>query len=173
MNRPRRDSLRVLALCTGNSARSILLEHAFRQRGSGRFVAHSAGERPVGRINPEAARLIAATGADPADYGSKSWDRFLEQPDAGGFDVVITTCDSAAQACPFWPGAAVRVHWGMPDPAAIDDPEARRAAFEAVWQTFAARVDALVSLRAWEHSGPDLVAVFHQVAAEAGAPAAP
>ena len=82
---------RVLFLCTGNSARSILAEAVARRAG---LIAESAGSRPAGTVHPEALALLHAQGFDTAGLRSKSWDEF-----AGcGFDLVVTACDSAARA---------------------------------------------------------------------------
>lgn len=106
---------KVLILCTGNSARSILGEYLLREKGRGRFEVHSAGSHPTGRVNPLAVRTLREKyGIDASGARSKSWNEFK----AVKFDFVITVCDHAKEACPFWPGAPVLAHWGSPDPAA-------------------------------------------------------
>ena len=61
-------------------------------------------------------------------------------------DIIITVCDSAAnESCPYWPGHPVQVHWGLPDPAAVEG-DGQRAAFEAAWDALHARISALVML---------------------------
>jgi protein-tyrosine-phosphatase len=125
--------LHALILCTGNSARSILAEALLGRLGAGRVVAHSAGSRPRGSIHPGAAALLASEGYDPAAFRSKSWDEFA-RPGAPLMDLVITVCDAAAgESCPLWPGTPLKAHWGLPDPAAVADPEAQRAAFRACY----------------------------------------
>lgn len=137
---------RVLFLCTANSARSILAEAALSRAGAGRFEAHSAGSTPRGQVNPAALELLAAEGFDVAAFRSKSWDEFAA-PGAPPLDFVITLCDSAAgEACPVWPGRPVTAHWGLPDPAAVDDAEARRRAFAATLRAVEARVERLLQL---------------------------
>lgn len=139
------EPLTVLVLCTGNSARSILGEAAFNTLGAGRIRAFSAGSQPTGRPNPHALALLAEKGIDAGFARSKSWDEFAV-PGAPAMDVVITVCDSAAaETCPYWPGAPVRVHWGLPDPASAPR-EAAPAAFAATWGALAARVRAALDL---------------------------
>ena len=110
---------RVLFLCTGNSARSILAEALARHAG---FAAESAGSRPADAVHPQALTLLAREGLPTKGLRSKSWDEFAE----GDFDLVVTVCDSAArdaqaEACPAWSRAGRRLHWSLPDPAAADD----------------------------------------------------
>lgn len=111
---------KVLILCTGNSARSVLGEYLLREKGRGRFEVHSAGSHPTGRVNPLAVRTLREKyGIDAGAARSKSWDEFKDVK----FDFVITVCDNAKEACPIWPGAPVVAHWGSPDPAAAAGSE--------------------------------------------------
>ncbi|HAJ46039.1 MAG TPA: ArsR family transcriptional regulator, partial [Alphaproteobacteria bacterium] len=114
------DPMHVLFLCTGNSARSILAEAILRQDGAGRFVAHSAGSRPAGRVNPGALKILTARGYPVTGFTSKSWDSFTGA-DAPSLDIIITVCDNAkGETCPIWPGRPATAHWGVEDPAAFD-----------------------------------------------------
>jgi protein-tyrosine-phosphatase len=133
----------VLFLCTGNSARSILAEAYLNHAGAGRVRAYSAGSRPGGTVNPLAVELLRARGIDPGEPRSKSWDEFAA-PGAPRMDLVVTVCDSAAgEACPVWPGAPARAHWGVDDPAAAQGShERRRAAFAKAFADLKARIDA-------------------------------
>jgi arsenate reductase len=116
--------MRILVLCTGNSARSILLEAILNKLGKGRMTAHSAGSHPTGTVNPNALRLLQAKGYDTTGLRSKSWDEF-GRDDAPRMDVVITVCGSARdEECPYWPGAPLRAHWGVEDPAAVNGSQA-------------------------------------------------
>lgn len=116
--------MRILVLCTGNSARSILLEAILNRLGKGGIVACSAGSHPVGAVNPNALRLLRAEGYDTGGFRSKSWDEF-GRDGAPEMDAVITVCGSARdEECPYWPGAPLQAHWGVEDPAAVTGPQA-------------------------------------------------
>ncbi|MGB8326653.1 MAG: arsenate reductase ArsC [Steroidobacteraceae bacterium] len=139
--------VRVLFVCTGNSARSILAEALLNHRGRGRFLAYSAGSHPAGRVNPLALAALAERGVAAPGARSKSWAEFAA-PGVPACDVVITVCDSAAgEACPIWPGAPLRAHWGVPDPAVVEgSAAARRQAFEAACDLLDHRVRRFVEL---------------------------
>ncbi|MBV1925957.1 MAG: arsenate reductase ArsC [Rhodobacteraceae bacterium] len=122
--------MNILVLCTGNSARSILLENILNHYGAGRITAYSAGSNPSGAVHPQSLTLLNQLGYDTSTARSKSWDEF-EQPEAPDMDIVITVCGSAAaETCPIWPGAPVRTHWGVVDPAAAAKPD-----WETAFQT--------------------------------------
>jgi arsenate reductase len=135
---------KVLILCTGNSARSVIGEYLLRQKGGGRFEVHSAGARPSGTVHPLAAWVLREKyGIDATGARSKSWDEFKGEP----FDFIITVCDNAREACPVWPGKPVLAHWGSPDPAALEGTEEqRRWAFVQVASQIARRVELLCAL---------------------------
>jgi arsenate reductase len=136
----------VLVLCTGNSARSILGEVLFNTLGKGRFVAHSAGSKPVGRVNPFALELLQQQGFSTEGLRSKSWDEFAA-PGAPEIDFIFTVCDNAAgEICPIWPGKPATAHWGIPDPAHVEGDEARRAAFRKAAEQLARRIQLFMSL---------------------------
>lgn len=112
--------LKVLFLCTGNSARSILGEYLLRHRGGDRFETRSAGARPTGRVHPLALRVLAEDyGIDASGAKSESWEVYRD----AGLDVVLTVCDHARDTCPVFPGPGIRAHWGSEDPAAFEGPE--------------------------------------------------
>lgn len=116
----------VLILCTGNSARSILGEYLLRAKGRGRFEVVSAGSHPTGRVNPLAIRVLREKyNLDASNARSKSWDEFKSVK----FDLVITVCDHAKEACPVWPGQPIIAHWGSPDPAAVQGTEEEKYRF--------------------------------------------
>ena len=137
----------VLFLCTGNSARSILAEAVMNQIGAGRFRGYSAGSRPTGAPNPFALDLLRREGIDTGFARSKSWDEF-EGAGAPKMDFVFTVCDSAAaEECPYWPGAPMTAHWGLPDPAAVEGTDAEKAlAFAETYRALTRRIQAFTAL---------------------------
>lgn len=139
--------IKVLVLCTGNSARSILGEALFNHLGQGRVRAYSAGSRPSGLVNPLALETLAKHSVPlPAEVRSKSWDEF-SAPGAPHFDYLFTVCASAAgETCPVWLGHPVTAHWGIADPAHVEPIEARRAAFEQAFIALEKRIRAFLAL---------------------------
>jgi arsenate reductase (thioredoxin) len=136
----------VLFLCTGNSARSILAEVLLNHLGHGRFRAFSAGSFPKGQVHPMALELVKSMGLPTDDLRSKSWDEFAA-PGAPKLDFIFTVCDNAAgEVCPIWPGKPVTAHWGIADPAAVEDETQRRRAFRAALAELEARIGLLMSL---------------------------
>jgi arsenate reductase len=137
-----RAPLRVLVVCTGNSARSILAEALLRKHGGADFEVHSAGTEPKG-INPLTARVLDEAGIDHSWARSKSVTEYLGQT----FDYVITVCDQARQACPVFPGVHRTLHWGYEDPAAVEGSEEERlAAFRSTLTLMASRIQTFVTL---------------------------
>ena len=137
---------RVLVLCTGNSTRSqigqALLQTRGAARAAGRVTALSAGSRPAPRVNPYAVQTLAAHGIQLDGRTPKSIDDVAGE----AFELVITVCDNAHEACPYFPGARAQVHWGLPDPAEETEPAAARHAFAATFDALSRRVDALLAL---------------------------
>lgn len=128
--------VRVLFVCTGNSARSVMAEALLRRHGGDRFEVHSAGTEPKG-INPLTLRVLAEAGIDASWARSKSVDEFLDQP----FAHVITVCDQARQSCPVFPGVHESQHWDLEDPAAAEgDDDARMAVFRRVFSELDERI---------------------------------
>jgi protein-tyrosine-phosphatase len=140
-------TIRVLFLCTGNSARSILAECLANRLGGGRIHAVSAGSHPKGEVHPLSLEMLREHGYDVSGLRSKSWDEFA-RADAPRLDLLVTVCDQAAgEACPVWPGHPVQAHWSIEDPAAATgEPAERRAAFERVYRQLERRIRALVRL---------------------------
>jgi arsenate reductase len=138
---------KVLFLCTGNSARSILAEATLNAMGQGRFKAYSAGSHPAGKVNPFALELIRKHRLPSEDPRSKSWDEFAA-PGAPRMDFVFTVCDNAAgEACPLWPGQPMTAHWGVPDPASVEgSAEEKRRAFFRAWTELSNRISLFVNL---------------------------
>ena len=163
-----RSPFKVLILCTGNSARSIIGEYLLRAIGRGRFETFSAGSHPTGRVNPLAVRVLAERyGLDASGARSKSWDEFKDVK----FDFVITVCDRARESCPIWPGQPVVGHWGSPDPAAVEGAEeVRYRAFVDVASQIARRIEIFCAFSD-EQLAAFRVADLNAIAAP-GAPAA-
>jgi arsenate reductase (thioredoxin) len=138
---------KVLFLCTGNSARSILAEAYLNAAGEGRFVAYSAGSHPGGKINPYALELLHKNHINTSGLRSKSWDEYA-RPGAPELHFIFTVCDNAAgEACPLWLGQPVTAHWGVADPAAVEgSDEAKRKAFSRAFTELSARINLFVNL---------------------------
>jgi len=113
--------IRVLFVCTGNSARSQMAEAILGRIGGPGFEAHSAGTHP-GIVNPMTILTLSEIGIDWSGSRSKSVSEFLGEP----FDYVITVCDQAREACPVFPGGRASLHWGFDDPAAARGTDEER-----------------------------------------------
>ena len=136
--------MNILILCTGNSARSIIGE-ALVSAMEG-FTGYSAGSTPKGKPHPMAITVLKANGHDVSGFRSKSWDEFGGEA-APKMDVIITVCDNAAgESCPYWPGHPVTVHWGLPDPANVEEMNFQRAAFEDTYASLKARITKMAAL---------------------------
>jgi arsenate reductase len=128
--------IRVLFVCTGNSARSIMAEALLRHHGGDEFEVHSAGTEPRG-VNPLTLKVLADAGIDASSARSKSVNEYLGQE----FDYVVTVCDQARQVCPVFPGVHESLHWGYEDPAeAAGSEEERLAVFRRVFIQIGERV---------------------------------
>ncbi len=141
------EPFKVLFICTGNSARSIIAESLLNKMSKGNFIAYSAGSSPSGRVNPHALELLQEMGHDTSGLRSKSWLEFAK-PDAPSFDFVFTVCNNAAgESCPIWPGRPMTAHWGLPDPAAVTGSPAEIAlAFRDAARMLSQRIGVFVSL---------------------------
>ena len=138
---------KVLFLCTGNSARSIMAEAILSKLGAGRFCGYSAGSKPKGHVHPETIQLLRGLGYDTSSFRSKSWSEFVE-PGAPALDFVFTVCDNAAaEACPVWPGQPMTAHWGIPDPAAaVGTPAVVALAFKDAYRMLHQRIGIFTAL---------------------------
>jgi arsenate reductase len=116
--------MRVLFVCTGNSARSQMAEGLLRHEAGDRFEGFSAGIH-ASHVNPLAIRVMRERGIDISAHRSKSTDEFTGQE----FDYVITVCDHAREQCPMFGGQTRRIHWSLPDPAAAQGDEQERLGF--------------------------------------------
>jgi arsenate reductase len=144
--------IRVLFLCTGNSARSQMAEAWLRELGGRHFEAHSAGTHPAPRINPLTERVMGGVSVSLAGQYPKTLD------DIGAldrvWDYVITTCDQANETCPVFPGDTERIHWGFEDPAAVEGTEEQRLrVFRRVRDEIKRRVQLFIALKAHQRAG--------------------
>jgi arsenate reductase (thioredoxin) len=128
---------RVLFVCTHNSARSQMAEGLLRSLAGDRFEALSAGTEAT-RVRPEAVSVMEEIGIDISGQESKTLDRYLDET----FDYVITVCDEANEACPFFAGARERLHWSLPDPSAARGTEEERlSVFRSVRKRLRGRIE--------------------------------
>ena len=140
------EPIRVLFVCTHNSARSQMAEGWLRQLAGDRYEVHSAGTEAT-RVRPLAVRAMAEAGVDIAGHASKTLDRYLGEP----WDYVVTVCDDANEACPLFPGGKQRLHWSFPDPSrATGTEEEQLAVYRRVRDAVLVRVQALI---AWSGGG--------------------
>jgi arsenate reductase len=114
---------RVLFMCTHNSARSQMAEGILRDLAGDRFEVTSAGTQAT-HVRPLAIRAMDEIGIDISGQESKTLERYLGE----SFDYVITVCDDANEACPFFPGAKKRLHWSLEDPSRAEGSEEERLA---------------------------------------------
>jgi arsenate reductase (thioredoxin) len=139
--------IRVLFVCTHNSARSQMAQGFLRAHGGDRFAVFSAGTEATS-VRPEAIRAMAEVGIDISGYESKTVDRYLGEQ----FDWVITVCDQARETCPVFPGANQTAHWAFDDPAAArGDDEERLAVFRRVRDEIAGRIRKFALAAARDH----------------------
>jgi len=139
------ERLRVLFLCTGNSARSQIADALFRKLSRGRADVFSAGASPASEVHPLAVELLESRfSVDTADLFPKHLGRFR----GDRFDYVITVCDRTAETCPTFPGDPERIHWSFDDTVKGNGEEAQRRAFELVANGLAARLRIWMALPA-------------------------
>jgi arsenate reductase len=134
--------IRVLFVCTGNSARSQIAEALLRDFGGADFEVNSAGTEPHG-VNLYTVRVLDEIGIDWSAARSKSVMEFIGQP----FDYVITVCDRARQTCPVFPGNHNSMHWGLDDPAEVEGTDEQKLeAFRRTRTEVATRLRPFVEL---------------------------
>ena len=109
------EPIRVLFICTHNSARSQIAEALLGHYGGSDFLVRSAGTEAT-RVNPFAVQVLAEVGIDWSTARSKVLTKFLDEP----WDYVITVCDRARQSCPVFPGQMNSLHWGLDDPSEVE-----------------------------------------------------
>ncbi len=136
--------MRILFLCTHNSSRSQMAEGLLRARGDGAYDVFSAGTEPR-MVHPLAIKVMQELGIDISAHRAKSLEEFRDQPP---MDLVVTVCDDAAEACPYFPNARHQVHWGFSDPSRVEGTEEERlAAFRHIRDLIATRIRQFLGLQ--------------------------
>ena len=134
--------IRVIFVCTGNSARSQMAEALLRRDGGDAFEVVSAGVDPR-PVHPMTIRALDKVRIDISAARSKPVGQFLGQR----FDYVVTVCDRARATCPVFPGGSVTLHWGVDDPAEATGTDAeRQAAFDRALKDLAIRIHTFLPL---------------------------
>jgi len=132
---------KILFVCIHNSARSQMAEAFVNQLCGGTFEAHSAGIEP-GKLNPVVVEAMREVGIDISGNATKSVMQMIKSGQL--FSYVVTVCDEAsAERCPIFPGVTQRLHWGFPDPSAIQGtPEQKLAGTRQIRDAIRARIEA-------------------------------
>lgn len=133
--------LRVLFLCTHNSARSQLAEALMRRMGGEQVEVYSAGSLPT-EVHPDTITVLRELGIDGSGLNAKALDRFVGE----SFDYVITVCDRVRDVCPAFIGDPHKAHWSFPDPVVVEDSEQRLKAFRQVASELQTRIRYLLAL---------------------------
>jgi protein-tyrosine-phosphatase len=143
--------VRVLFLCTHNSARSQIAEAILRARSNGQIDVFSAGTEPT-QVHPLATLVMTEMNIEFSHHRAKSLHEYLGQD----FNYIITVCDRAREACPVFPGDPERIHWSFPDPAEVDGPESERLrAFQETATLLNTRISyLLIHIARSQASGP-------------------
>ena len=126
---------RVLFVSTGAACRAIFAEALLRHVGGSAYIASAAGTDPT-EIDPLTLEILQASGIDVSDLESLP----LDEAHRHRYDYVITLCDDARLVCPIFPGADQSMHWGYDSPRNVQNPAARRAAFERVFVQLSERI---------------------------------
>lgn len=135
--------LRVLFLCTENSARSQMAEALLRHLSHATIEAYSAGNQPTEHVHPFAVQAMEHISIDMSQARPKHFDTFLGQH----FDSIVTVCDRVREVCPVFPDDPERIHWSFPDPALVEGPEETRYyAFEQTSLQLTTRIRLLITL---------------------------
>lgn len=141
MTIPIHGPIRVLFLCTGNSARSQIAEALLARRGPATFQVASAGTSPADHIRREALDALSEIGIDWSHRRPKGLDAVCDEE----WDLVITLCDRIQETCPAIPGRPIYAHWGVIDPATASEPR-RFEAFRETVALIAWRIDLMLAL---------------------------
>jgi arsenate reductase (thioredoxin) len=145
------DPIRVLFVCSGNSARSQMAEALLCDFGGSDFEALSAGTEPT-PVRAETVAVLREMGIDWSAAVSKSVSQFVGEQ----FDYVITVCDRARKTCPTFPGEHNSLHWGLDDPAEVEgSADDKLAAFRRTRAEVAVRLRPFVELARSARRDPD------------------
>jgi protein-tyrosine-phosphatase len=130
--------LRVLFICTGNSARSQMAETVLRHLSHGRIDVVSAGTAPQADTHPMARQAIRnLLHVEMVGQCPKSMQRFLRDH----VDYIISVCERADQSCPVFPDDPERIRWSFDDPAAVEGSDAeKQRAFDTVARQLVGRI---------------------------------
>ncbi len=135
--------LRVLFVCTENSARSQMAEALMRHLSHGTIEAFSVGSHPAERVHPLAVRVMERAGIDMSQAHPKHFEEFLGQH----FDAIVTVCDRVREVCPVFPDDPERIHWSFPNPAEVTGSEdAQYRAFEQTLLQLTTRIRLLITV---------------------------
>ena len=139
--------LKVLFVCKGNHARSIMAESIMRRLPGDKFTVFSAGSQPQAAINPFVVRLLQSLNHDLTGLEPKRWDEFAK-PGAPELDFVFTLSETAANAAaPAWPGNPTTALWTLPDPAAFEGDDVQKAlAFADAFRMINNRISVFAAL---------------------------
>jgi protein-tyrosine-phosphatase/DNA-binding transcriptional ArsR family regulator len=133
--------MRVLFLCTHNSARSQMAEALMRSMGGDQVEVYSAGSAPI-EVDPEALATLQEVGIDTTGLHAKSLEQFVGEQ----FDYIITVCDRVRDVCPAFLGDPAQAHWSIADPVVIEDTEQRAKAFQNTLTELQTRIRYLLLL---------------------------
>jgi ArsR family transcriptional regulator, arsenate/arsenite/antimonite-responsive transcriptional repressor / arsenate reductase (thioredoxin) len=140
--------VRVLFLCTHNSARSQMAEGLLRRVGGDQVEVFSAGSEPTS-IHPLAIKVMSGTGIDLRQHRSKHLSEYVGKQ----FDYIVTVCDRVREACPVFLGDPEQIHWSFPDPAAVaGNARTQEKAFVSTFQQLNVRIQYLL-LMIQRHGG--------------------
>ncbi len=132
--------LRILFLCTGNSARSQMAEGLLRHAGGANFEVFSAGISAKG-VHPLAIEAMKEIGIDITGQRSKDVRELTDTP----MQFVVTVCSNAKEQCPIFPASVKRFHWDLQDPAAVaGSRDEKLKAFREIRDELRARIHAFV-----------------------------
>ena len=132
--------VRILFLCTHNSARSQMAEGLLRELSRKKVEVFSAGSEPTS-VHPLAIKVMSGRGIDLRTHRSKHVEEYLGQ----SFDYVITVCDRVREVCPVFPGEPEHIHWSFPDPVAIEgDLKTQETGFEDTARELTIRIQYLL-----------------------------